>query len=369
MKENDIKETFDKINLTDEKKNELANKIITNGAVLPQKSKRYRSRGKQAIILVTSLLLVYAVVFAALPLLDYQGDESKCLSESKDTSSKNITTMQNDSFESNSVVNNEQSNVVSTEEISDVSKDENTASSEPEQDDWLTLLDMKQSDKFNQPSTYVVTSVEQLQKIGQKPSDATNSGSFFDTDLSLYDETYFKSKFLIITYFRSGYAAFRYEINLVLTEYETEDIILSVVQTYPNDPEIILLPVCGFNCFITEWNGEYTGQTIRFENYTPDIIDENKDINSLDIYYGLSTFKGIEIYIWENDGTVFCGIMAGTNRLKSAEEIENLKKYPATLEQMRVILKTYDIPKDYIQIASNTSSISNDDIYSALDIR
>ena len=88
----------------------------------------------------------------------------------------------------------------------------------------------------------------------------------------------------------------------------------------------------------------------------------------MDIYYGLSDFKGIEVYVWEDNGIVYCGIMSGTNRLKNESEIEELKNHPATLEQMQLILGTYDIPESEIMIVSNTSYMSVDEIRAELDI-
>lgn len=83
MKENEYKNTLDKISISSEKKNDLANNVILKNNSLTS-NKKYRSRGKQAAILIVSMLLVYSVVFSALFILNSEKDEpisndiSKC---------------------------------------------------------------------------------------------------------------------------------------------------------------------------------------------------------------------------------------------------------------------------------------------------
>ncbi len=60
-------------------------------------------------------------------------------------------------------------------------------------------------------------------------------------------------------------------------------------------------------------------------------------------YYGLDTFKGLEVYVWQEDGEYLCGVMYGTNRGKEADEYDALKDNPATVEQMKEILSSYDL--------------------------
>lgn len=59
-------------------------------------------------------------------------------------------------------------------------------------------------------------------------------------------------------------------------------------------------------------------------------------------YFELDTFKGIEVYVWEEDGQLVCGAMSGTNRRKEDAEIQSLKGIK--LEEMALILDTYVIP-------------------------
>ena len=68
-------------------------------------------------------------------------------------------------------------------------------------------------------------------------------------------------------------------------------------------------------------------------------------------YYNLDTFKGVEVYIWQTEeGEYRCGALYGTNRGKTFEEISNLAKNSATIEEMRIILASYDIPTEDISI-------------------
>ncbi len=64
-------------------------------------------------------------------------------------------------------------------------------------------------------------------------------------------------------------------------------------------------------------------------------------------YFGLSAFKGLELYVWQmGPGVLRCGLMEGTNRNKTSEEIWSLQG--ATAEEMKRILSTYDVPADNI---------------------
>jgi hypothetical protein len=56
----------------------------------------------------------------------------------------------------------------------------------------------------------------------------------------------------------------------------------------------------------------------------------------------LSAFKGLELYVWKNGETVEFGFLSGTNRNKTTEEIESLRKTPQTLEQAIDYIKLHD---------------------------
>ena len=66
-------------------------------------------------------------------------------------------------------------------------------------------------------------------------------------------------------------------------------------------------------------------------------------------YFDLPTFKGLEVYVWQMAPNSYsCGVMEGTNRNKELEELMSLKG--TTIEEMKVILASYDIPKENIFI-------------------
>lgn len=64
-------------------------------------------------------------------------------------------------------------------------------------------------------------------------------------------------------------------------------------------------------------------------------------------YFGLSTGKGLEVYEWQMaENSYSFGLLSGTNRSKTSEELMSLKGVSA--EEMRAILSTYNIPQENI---------------------
>ena len=75
-------------------------------------------------------------------------------------------------------------------------------------------------------------------------------------------------------------------------------------------------------------------------------------------YFDLDTFKGLEVYVWQMaKGSWSFGVLPGTNRNKTLEELANLKG--ATAEEMAAILSTYGIPKENVAIISWQNPISS----------
>ncbi len=75
-------------------------------------------------------------------------------------------------------------------------------------------------------------------------------------------------------------------------------------------------------------------------------------------YFGLSTFKGLEVYVWQMaEGSYSWGLMEGTNREKTSEELWSLRG--TTTEEMRLILSSYDIPEENIFILPMGKPISS----------
>ena len=80
-------------------------------------------------------------------------------------------------------------------------------------------------------------------------------------------------------------------------------------------------------------------------------------------YYNLDTFKGIEVYVWQNeDGEYRCGAMSGTNRGKTIEELTALEENSASIKEMKSILASYKIDKDSIIIIQVANLLSGDEI-------
>lgn len=72
-------------------------------------------------------------------------------------------------------------------------------------------------------------------------------------------------------------------------------------------------------------------------------------------YFGLSTSKGLEVYIWQMaEGSYSCGLLPGKNLNYTQEELWNLHKSTASLDEMRAIIADYmvngGVPKSNIVI-------------------
>ena len=75
-------------------------------------------------------------------------------------------------------------------------------------------------------------------------------------------------------------------------------------------------------------------------------------------YFGLPTDKGLEVYVWQMTGSNYSfGLMAGTNRDKTFEELASLKA--ATADEMKAILSTYGIPTNDIDIIPYRNPLSS----------
>ncbi len=75
-------------------------------------------------------------------------------------------------------------------------------------------------------------------------------------------------------------------------------------------------------------------------------------------YFDLDTFKGLEVYVWQMNAYSYSfGVLPGTNRNKTLEELAGLKGISA--EEMRAILSTYDIPKENIAVIAWQNPISS----------
>ncbi len=75
-------------------------------------------------------------------------------------------------------------------------------------------------------------------------------------------------------------------------------------------------------------------------------------------YFDLSTSKGLELYVWQMAPDSYsCGLMFGTNRIKTLEERMKLKG--VSIAEMRAILITYDIDEKDVFIIPWQNPISS----------
>ncbi len=66
-------------------------------------------------------------------------------------------------------------------------------------------------------------------------------------------------------------------------------------------------------------------------------------------YFELTHSKGIEVYVWQIAENVYrCGLMSGTNRNKTEDEIHALQSYPLTIAEAKVILNELNVKKENV---------------------
>ena len=68
-----------------------------------------------------------------------------------------------------------------------------------------------------------------------------------------------------------------------------------------------------------------------------EVCHDEKDIS--DSGGDAGDFKGIEVYVWQMaEDSYQCGLMSGTNRNKTEEEITALAQKPLTVDEAKLIL-------------------------------
>lgn len=106
-------------------------------------------------------------------------------------------------------------------------------------------------------------------------------------------------------------------------------------------------------------NPEKTSDSAETE--TPD----ERDIVSLKEqypeYFELSDLKGIEIFVWKTaGGTYRCGLMSGTNRMKTAPEIRALEQKSLSVAEAKAVLEELGVENDRIVVLPITQPYTND---------
>lgn len=75
-------------------------------------------------------------------------------------------------------------------------------------------------------------------------------------------------------------------------------------------------------------------------------------------YFDLSTSNGLDVYVWAfAAGSYHCGLVSGRNTAYSMEDVMDLRA--ASLEDMALILSTYDIPRENITIVLTQHPLSS----------
>ena len=91
----------------------------------------------------------------------------------------------------------------------------------------------------------------------------------------------------------------------------------------------------------------------------------NDSDNRLYEYYSnLDTFKGLELYAFESADDYECVLMSGTNRHKTADEVNWLQKeYPCSLELMNLILDSYsEEVREWVYVAVVSSPTTDEEL-------
>ncbi len=93
---------------------------------------------------------------------------------------------------------------------------------------------------------------------------------------------------------------------------------------------------------------------------TTQVFDQEELRQKFPEYFDLNTAKGLEVYVWQlAENSYSCGVLPGTNRNKTNEEIWGLMTKSASIEEMKAILSTYDIPDENIAIIPCVQPISS----------
>ena len=78
-------------------------------------------------------------------------------------------------------------------------------------------------------------------------------------------------------------------------------------------------------------------------------ININKLKEKYPEYFEMSDFKGIEVYVWQMaENSYRCGMMSGTNRNKTEEEIMSLQSKSLSIDEAKAILNEIGVKKEDI---------------------
>ena len=130
---------------------------------------------------------------------------------------------------------------------------------------------------------------------------------------------------------------------------------------------IIILSLSFICVFIL--GGCSSTQTSNMELETSNSVDMNKLKERYPEYFELGDFKGIEVYVWQMaENSYCCGMMSGTNRKKTDEEIRGLQEKSLSVEETKAILNEIGVEGSDIIVIPITQPYSSymyeiDDVY------
>ncbi len=77
-------------------------------------------------------------------------------------------------------------------------------------------------------------------------------------------------------------------------------------------------------------------------------------------YFEMSDFKGIEVYVWQmSENSYRCGMLSGTNREKTNEEISALQFKSLSIEEAKAILNELGVAKEDIIVLPISQACSS----------
>ncbi|MCR4671377.1 MAG: hypothetical protein K5643_09310 [Saccharofermentans sp.] len=77
-------------------------------------------------------------------------------------------------------------------------------------------------------------------------------------------------------------------------------------------------------------------------------------------YFEMSAFKGIEVYVWEMaEGYFRCGMMSGTDRNKTEEEIWDLATRSLSVNEAKKIIKALHLEEEYLIVIPVNQPVSS----------
>ena len=110
-------------------------------------------------------------------------------------------------------------------------------------------------------------------------------------------------------------------------------------------------------------------QTSNMEFETSNSVDMDELKERYPEYFELVDFKGIEVYVWQMaENSYCCGMMSGTNRNKTDEEIRGLQEKSLSVEETKAILNEIGVEGSDIIVIPITQPYSSymyeiDDVY------